>query len=449
MIRINDNFDEDNKEDQSEVNPLEPGEENENFDDFNDQPQSRSLGEVWRNNPMLKIAAVVAGVVVVVAALLFFGGDSQNQQSLVSKAPDVSEAPGGQVSESYRSAVEQVNQQRLDEALHSGSSTMPIPVDTPQSDIIKPVDEEPPVAIDDPLAQWRAASQQQSDQAFQPAAPAMGNPDQLAQGQPTRPMAVAPSPESVSALATAMSNQMQGILGKHEIGRQSHLKVTSDDYMEKARQERAAANDAAMQSAAADQLIEETEEILIPAGTIVYAQTLTEANSDAPGPVLALLASGPLMGSRALGSFDKTEEYLTMRFTTVVVNGVSIPVNAVALDSKTTLPALATEVDHRYFRRIILPAAAAFVEGMGNAIAQTDTTTVIIDGDTITTETKDIDTEKEFYTGVGEAASELGDQIDDIADDTVTMIRVHSGTPMGLLFLEPVIKPKDFKASSY
>lgn len=449
MIRIDENFSDEDKQDESEVNPLPPPNgDDENFDDFGSQPQSRSLGEVWRNNPMLKIVAVVVGVVVVVSALLFFGGDQEKAPSMVSGAPAASEAPGGQVSESYRSAVEQVNQQRLEEAVKTGESTMPIPVDTPQTDVIKAVDEEPPVAIDDPLAQWRAASQQQSDQAFQPAAPNMGNPDQLGQNVPMRPVAVPPSPETIRALSTAMSNQMQGILARHGPTRQGSLKVTSDEYMKNTVRGKMEEAQLVAQTEG-DTTVEETQEILIPAGTIVYAQTLTESNSDAPGPVLALLASGPLMGARSLGTFQKTEEFLTIRFYTVVVNGVSLPINAVALDAKTTLPALATEVDHRYFKRIILPAAAAFIEGMGNAVAQSDTTSVIINGDTVTTETRDIDTEKEFYAGVGEAASEISDAVDEEADRTQTMIRVASGTPMGLLFLEPVIKPKDFEQFRY
>src|SRR5690606_12018046 len=55
---------------------------------------------------------------------------------------------------------------------------------------------------------------------------------------------------------------------------------------------------------------EDIENIIIPAGTIEYAQLVTEANTDAPGPVMAQIASGPLAGARLIGSFQSTDNYL-------------------------------------------------------------------------------------------------------------------------------------------
>ena len=55
------------------------------------------------------------------------------------------------------------------------------------------------------------------------------------------------------------------------------------------------------------------EDILIPAGTIEYAQLVLEANTDAPGPVLADIMSGPLAGSKLLGSFTSTDDYLILK----------------------------------------------------------------------------------------------------------------------------------------
>lgn len=127
------------------------------------------------------------------------------------------------------------------------------------------------------------------------------------------------------------------------------------------------------------------KEVIIPAGEIEYAQLIIEANSDVPGPVLAMLVSGPLSGSKLIGSFTVVDDYLTLSFETVVVDGESYSVSAVGLDPGTTLPGMATEVRHRYFKRVVLPAAAAFVESFADAIAQTDQTEITINTGTDTT----------------------------------------------------------------
>ena len=184
------------------------------------------------------------------------------------------------------------------------------------------------------------------------------------------------------------------------------------------------------------------QEILIPAGEIEYAQLMVEANSDVPGPVLALLVSGPLSGSKLLGTFTVVDDYLTISFETIVVDGESYSISAVALDPSTTLPGMATEVDHRYFKKIVLPAAAAFIEGFAEAVSQTEETTITIDtgADTTTSTNGDPSTEEEVANGIEEAGQEISDILDEMADETETLVKIHAGTPIGVLFTEPVVQ---------
>src|SRR3546814_12793566 len=49
------------------------------------------------------------------------------------------------------------------------------------------------------------------------------------------------------------------------------------------------------------------------AGTIVYANMVSEANSDAPGPVLATVLQGDFAGSTLIGSFQEAESALVIR----------------------------------------------------------------------------------------------------------------------------------------
>ena len=53
------------------------------------------------------------------------------------------------------------------------------------------------------------------------------------------------------------------------------------------------------------------------------------------------------------------------------------------LDPDTSLAATRTDVNHRYFRRIVLPAASAFIEGFAEAISESGRTTVTVSGETV------------------------------------------------------------------
>ena len=97
------------------------------------------------------------------------------------------------------------------------------------------------------------------------------------------------------------------------------------------------------------------------------------------------------------------------------------------------------QLDHRYLQRIILPAAAAFIEGFGSAVAQTDSTTVDTGSGTTVSEQSDLNTHQELLKGVAEGAGKLSEILDDQAD-VDPQLRVRTGTQMGILFLQAVTR---------
>ncbi|MCB9988519.1 MAG: type IV secretion protein DotG [Rhodospirillales bacterium] len=394
-------------------------------DHFEDFETGTSLGEMWRENPIVKIGIIVAVVTTVIAGIILFGGKKQTTDpSMMRAGSDVSSTPGTEeVSDVYREAVEEQNTQEVENALRQGGSALPVPITAPVGIL-------PDVGTqdqgEDPLERWRRIQEerrlQEERQQKAMAAETASLPD--------------PHAETIAALADAISAQMDSVLQTVEIDHMEHMFVTDpDNYFAEDEEKLAEA------AAAADD--EGIVEILLPAGTIEYGQLLIEANSDTPGPVLAQLVSGPLAGSRMIGDFSAEEEYLILRFSAIVIDGISYSIDAVALDPDTTGIGMATEVDHRYFRRIILPAAAAFIEGMGSAIADSGNTTVTVAGDTVAQEEENLDTREEIFKGVSEASSKLGEILDDQAQDTQTLVKVHAGTPMGILFLDPVTKEDD------
>jgi intracellular multiplication protein IcmE len=177
---------------------------------------------------------------------------------------------------------------------------------------------------------------------------------------------------------------------------------------------------------------------IVPAGKIEYAQMILEANSDIPGPVVALIASGQFNGGKLLGKFTSQEEYLVITFDTLVTKkGTSIPVSAFAIDPATSLTGVATDVDHRYLKRIVLPAAAKFVEGLGEAYAET-TETSSQNATTTTTTSTDLDPKQEFGKAISDAAATVGEVLSSEGQSTKPLVIVAAGTPLGVLFMSPI-----------
>ncbi len=415
------------------------------FDDFGEEKTPGTLGDLVRNNSMVKIGLVIVGVVVIFGAIIFFGEEQQAEApSVVSagRGSEVNAPPGTQeASPKYIEAIEEENEERIMEAVRTGESALPTPIDPPVGRVVVPEEAE---EAEDPLQRWRRLQEERlarelkRTQTIRPE-------DATAQAaliQETE----ARRAEAIKALSSAMSEQMQVVLESRRDARISNTTLNNVNYLEQLEEKRKAEKEETA-AAEAPVLPPSDPRLLANAGEIVYAQTLIEANSDVPGPVLAQILSGRLKGSRAIGSFQVQDEYLTLTFGTVVQDETLYQVDAIALDPETTLQGLATEVDHRYFQRIVLPAAAAFVEGVADAIEESGRTTVTIQGETVAEETDEADSKQEVAAGVSELGAELGDTLDELSNVPI-LIRIEAGTPFAMLFLDQVIEENSQSANN-
>ncbi|MFA5593040.1 MAG: type IV secretion protein DotG [Micavibrio sp.] len=398
------------------------------FDDFN---KKGTLGDLWRNNPMVKIGVILAGFAIIVGGIILFGGSKDRLPvSQLSGPRDVNEAPGSsEISETMRQAIEDRNIETVEQATRTGGSALPLPVESPKGALPLPIEEE---SGEDPLERWRRMQEERVRQQ-----------QLIQQAQPdpaTAPPPVDTRTPAINALSQSMVSQLQAVLQTQPIPATQHKRITSTSFLEESERKRAERlqQQEALAYNARQALDDQVENIVLPAGTIEYAQLLIEANTDAPGPVMAQIVSGPLRGARALGAFQATDEYLVLNFTMVVIDGINYPIQAVAIDPQTTLPGVITEIDRRYLKRIILPMAAEFVTGFADAVSESGTTTIIIGGDTVSESTSDKNSRQEVASGIGAAGQALGNILNEEASRTRPMFRVAAGTPLGILFVAPV-----------
>ncbi len=416
-----------------------PADDNLDLDDGsfdNVEKKKNTLGDLWRENPMFKVSMVIAAAVLIFGTIVLFGsGEQPAAPSVVPEGQDVSAPPGTEgASPAYIEAVREQNERRVEVAEQTGTSALPTPIETPVGRLTIP-DEQ--AGGEDPLQRWRKLQEERIERELQKT-------QNLA---PTAQPQDANRQEAIQRLSEAMATQMQAILDSRGNVKVSSKSVNDISWLEGIKnQEMEAAQRQVQQQAqeSAAALDPDPDVILMPAGEIAYGITITEANSDARAPVLAQIAGGPLNGSRILGSFETTDnDLLTINFDTIIVDGISYDIEAIAIDPETTLPAMATDVDHHYLKRIVLPVAASFVTGLANAITESGSTTISINSSTGTstaTEEGDKDDKQEVSAGIDKAGQAMEEILNEIKDETKVTIVIKRGTRIGILFTEPVIE---------
>ena len=121
--------------------------------------------------------------------------------------------------------------------------------------------------------------------------------------------------------------------------------------------------------------------VLMEAGTGVYGVIVTGGNTDQGSPtIIAQALSGPIAGRRLMGSFTRQGSgnqpgaLLGLRFSSITIDGRPVAVDAFAVAPDTMDSAVASRVDPHTIERLVLPAAAAFVQGLGQALLSSGST---------------------------------------------------------------------------
>jgi intracellular multiplication protein IcmE len=178
-------------------------------------------------------------------------------------------------------------------------------------------------------------------------------------------------------------------------------------------------------------------EILIPAGRGVYAHPILAVNSDASSPVVLQADSGPIAGDRMIGTFAKQADRLVIRINTVIHQGQTIGTDGVVVAPETMEAGVASDVDQHYLARFILPAATAFVQGLGQAIATTSNTAAVLSPFGGAAYTTHLDLNQQLGVAAGAAAGQIGAVLNQAAPKGPT-VSLEANVAVGVMFLSNV-----------
>lgn len=382
------------------------------------------------NMPVLVTVGLVA--VSALGYMLLAGGTSEPPPPSRAPQAPLMEATqrGNELSPEFRRQIQEADAARAQEALRLGGSALPTPVfeptPRPPARTEQPAPEPTPVASEPPAA-------------LPPPLPM--RPPELPPPVPVTPSPAAarpiPSPQEVNAVLQAMQRQAEALLN-------ARLQAATTQFFETGLETGGAQSEAAPQIPATSIRAEGTEgsaaQVVPPPGTILYARLLGRANSDTPGPVIAEILQGELIGARVIGQFQAGRDGLLIQFRTLTIPARSgrpasvHTIEAVAVDTEHLGTSLATSINRRELERVALAFGTAFMRGLGQAVAQSGA--VISQGLTGTViQNPVLDTRRQLLVGAGAAAGAAGEVIQDIYGNRPPTIIVEAGTPFGLLFL--------------
>ena len=183
---------------------------------------------------------------------------------------------------------------------------------------------------------------------------------------------------------------------------------------------------------------EDPGRVLVPAGRGVYAHPVLALNSDASTPVVFQADSGPLAGDRMIGSFAKQSKRLVIHISSVVHQGQPISCDGVVVAPDTMEAGVASGVDDHYASRFLLPAAAAFVAGLGQAIEQTSNSVAVLSPFGGATTTNHLNIQQQLGIAAGAASAQVGSVLNQEAPKGAT-VTLEPNVAVGIMFLSNVV----------
>lgn len=189
---------------------------------------------------------------------------------------------------------------------------------------------------------------------------------------------------------------------------------------------------------------EDRGELLLPAGSVSYAENLMSITSDRETPVVARLVSGPMAGNTLRGSYgvDKSSGKMAVNFTSMSDDkGKTVPVEAIAVDGFTAETVTRSSIDRRLLRRYAPILGATFITGLAAAAAEPDKTIITnSDGDQEVVEQART-TEQAAYAGLAASADAISADLLEYSPKGPE-IKIAAGFPLGIIFVTDVYDEK-------
>lgn len=405
----------------------------------------------------VKFAVLIGLLFIGIGLTIFQGQKGAVEPSSTPRAAELDSTPGGAVqndSALYQQSVRDMNSNRADRAAELGVTSVPTPevVMRPVDPITEVVEipEEETVAevVVEPAAEPARAVERRSLPR-----PVEATPRPEPQRIPVATQSTAPAATNANAGSSANGGEqvenpylasMEAQMAEFATAFTPKPMTTGTGPGAEDRGTGAGGEAGNGGSGAGEGAAPETEiaELLLRPGDVLYAETLTNVNSDAKSPVLAEVVSGEFKGARLTGTFEVADNSARMvvSFTNMTLpDDRVIAINAFAVDGATAETAVASDVERRYVSRYAPIIASAFISGYASSASEREQT-VIGTGDNTQVVSSAASAKESLYSGISNAAEAVSTDILANAPKGPKII-LRDGYPLGILIVDPVEKP--------
>ncbi|EBA9765030.1 hypothetical protein CFJ40_22795 [Salmonella enterica] len=167
----------------------------------------------------------------------------------------------------------------------------------------------------------------------------------------------------------------------------------------------------------------------------------TAIDSDNPeSKVIAVIPAGKLQGTQlAAPNVQLAGDGVIVNFKTLAFKGMTCTIDAYAQDDETQRSSIASDVNHRYVTRIILPALANGIGKVGQLYEDSNTQILTTNSGTVTGRTGSPDSKAVagvIAGGIGQQTAQVMTQ--DASRLPVTQVNVDRRQVVSILFMKPV-----------
>ena len=378
---------------------------------------------------MLIIAVLGGGVLLAL-------DPAETDQSRLARVPMMDTTPGGvrqRESEKYRETLRTANVANAEEARRSGNSFVSVP------EGLRRLSREPGRL---PMAPWsapenpivpEASSMEITPDTVEGSKPSIAMPTVRFDESESRSAVTVPVQPYLQAVersgnpnAAMMLRQMGAISSGMSVPEPVAVEFKLESTRRLARSPNPEFNRATGNS----------EPIIVPAGTVMRAETVTMLDSDSPSPAVVRLVSGRLSGWTMTGAFESIPNARGMAIgfdTLSSPSGVESAVNAIAIDGSTHGSTVAASFDARLFERYGPMLASSFVSGFADN-ASRPSVSLAGTASTILGTMERPTFEESLHAGFGETAGKLTSDIASVVP-TGPRIALGAGSSIGILFV--------------
>jgi len=416
--------------------------------------RTNNMGKMMSNPQQRNIYLLGAGAVILTLGVGFFIASKNKNDQVVSGTQlenvpqNVKAVPGASNNPDYVDAVKKNNEKHADKAVQSGSSFVPT-VTAPAVNSASSLDEIAKKQLQeaDEKAKKEAERKKAEDE------------DKLRMEEEAKRQQALLDAQKAAQMQPVQVQQVQVQQQVTQFVPQKPKKYTDDDYMliaslnnnwkvkapsseyDFARKGSTNTSNGNTGSTYGTTTSNSTSNVAVApiakAGTIYNAIIETAVNSDEESPVLARIVSGPLKGTRLIGTFKNLGEKVAIEFRTANIPSYdrTVGIKAYAIDTNTSRTAVADDVDHHYFLRYGVLLATSFISGYSQALAQSGaTTTTSLTGTTTTNPT--LTSEQLNKVALGQVGQQVSNDVKQQYNNLKPTIYVNSGIAVGILLMD-------------